>query len=125
MPRSAFSAALSLVLVLLAGCANPYSRFYTDKLGGRPIHEIAVLTAHEGDPQLYRGAGEVDALRADSDCLNVFRRRVTEAGLLDDAALDEIVEAARAEIDSAVSTAREAPPPGPDDLMTDVYASAY
>jgi len=79
----------------------------------------------EGDPQLYRGDGEVDGLRADSDCLKVFRRRVTEAGLLEDAALNEIDEAARAEIDSAVSTARAAPPPGPDDLMTDVYASAY
>ena len=79
----------------------------------------------EGDPQLYRGDGEVDGLRANSDCLKVFRTRVTEAGLLDDAALNEIEETARAEIDSAVSTARAAPPPGPDDLMTDVYASAY
>jgi len=79
----------------------------------------------EGDPQLYRGDGEVDGLRADSDCLKIYRRRVTEAGLLDDAALDEIENMARTEIDTAVAVAREAAPPGPDDLMTDVYASAY
>ena len=79
----------------------------------------------EGDPQLYRGDGEVDGLRADSDCLTVYRKRVTEAGLLDAAALDEIDNAARTEIDTAVAMARAAAPPGPDDLMTDVYASAY
>ena len=79
----------------------------------------------EGDPQLYRGDGEVDGLRANSDCLKVYRKRVTEAGLLDAAALDEIENAARTEIDTAVAVAREAPPPGPADLMTDVYASVY
>ena len=79
----------------------------------------------EGDPQLYRGDGEVDGLRANSDCLKVFRARVTEAGLLDAAALDDIETTARTEIDTAVAVARDAAPPGPDDLMTDVYASAY
>ena len=79
----------------------------------------------EGDPQLYRGDGEVDDLRANRDCLKLFRRRVTEAGLLDAAALDEIEAAAHTEIETAVAVAREGAPPGPDDLMTDVYASAY
>ena len=79
----------------------------------------------EGDPQLYRGDGEVDNLRATADCITIFRARVTEAALLEAAELDALDEAARALMDTAVAAARAAPPPGPDDLMTDVYASAY
>ena len=49
--RRVVPAASSLLLVLLTGCANPYSQFYTAGLGGRSIHEIS---AHEGHPQLYK-----------------------------------------------------------------------
>src|SRR3546814_7107621 len=33
----------------------------------------------EGDPQRYRGPGELDRLREDRDCLKAFRARVGEA----------------------------------------------
>ena len=38
---------------------------------------------HSGDAQLYRGKDEVKRLREERDCLKHFRRRVTEAGLLE------------------------------------------
>src|SRR3546814_17755880 len=44
----------------------------------------------EGDPQRYRGPGELDRLREDRDCLKAFRARVGEAKLLDIAELDAI-----------------------------------
>ncbi len=77
----------------------------------------------EGDAQTYRGEGEVERLRRDRDCLRIFRRRVTETGLLEDAALDEIDGQVRALIDAAVSEAESAPPPAAADLTTDVYVS--
>jgi TPP-dependent pyruvate/acetoin dehydrogenase alpha subunit len=77
----------------------------------------------QGDPQAYRAKGEVEALRAEHDCLAIFRARVVEAGLIEAAALDEVQAAARQLVDDAVRTARAAPPPSAADLTTDVYVS--
>jgi pyruvate dehydrogenase E1 component alpha subunit len=77
----------------------------------------------EGDAMSYRGAGEIERLREEADCLKIFRTKVTEAGLLDAAQLDEITTEADALIDTAVSEAEAAPPPAPEDLLTDVYVS--
>ena len=52
MTRS-LALAVACVLVLLAGCANPYSQFYTNQLGGRSVHEIPQLIAHDGTPQIH------------------------------------------------------------------------
>ncbi|WP_026870641.1 thiamine pyrophosphate-dependent dehydrogenase E1 component subunit alpha [Inquilinus limosus] len=77
----------------------------------------------EGDAQTYRAPGEVDAIRAQRDSLDLFRNRVTEAGLLEAAQLDAIDAEIRQEIDRAVVEAKAAPVPGPADLLTDVYVS--
>lgn len=53
MRRDAFLSASSLFFVLLSACANPYSQFYTDQLGGRSVREVPMLIPHEGDPQLF------------------------------------------------------------------------
>src|SRR5580692_7731303 len=45
---------------------------------------------HSGDAQLYRGKDEVKRLREERDCLKHFRSRVTEAALLEAAALDAV-----------------------------------
>jgi acetoin:2,6-dichlorophenolindophenol oxidoreductase subunit alpha len=78
---------------------------------------------HSGDAQLYRGKDEVRRLRAERDCLQHFRRRVGEAGLLDTTAFDGINDEVAALIDRAVATARAAAPPDEADLLTDVYVS--
>ncbi|MFN3591192.1 MAG: thiamine pyrophosphate-dependent dehydrogenase E1 component subunit alpha [Thermaurantiacus sp.] len=76
----------------------------------------------EGDPQRYRGPGELERIRAERDCLKIFRARVGEAGLLDADALDAIDAEVATLIDEAVAEARAAPVPLPEDVLEDVYA---
>src|SRR5690349_683883 len=78
---------------------------------------------HSGDAQLYRGKDEVARLRAERDCLKHFRARVTEAALLEAAALDTVDNEVAALIDRAVATAQTAPLPPESALLTDVYVS--
>ncbi len=52
-----------------------------------------------------------------------FRRRLLDEGLADEAELVAIEAAARAEVDSAISFARETPAPEPAELYTDVFDS--
>jgi len=92
--------------------------------GGPTLLECKVMRyfGHfEGDQQTYRGDGEVDALRRDRDCLNAFRRRMTEAGILEAEELTEIDEATKRLMDEAVREAKAAPDPTPADVLTDVY----
>ena len=77
----------------------------------------------EGDAMTYRGAGEVERLRAESDCIDLFSRRVREAGLLDSEQLDGVDTEVASLIDDAVAAARAAALPTPDALETDVYVS--
>ena len=44
----------------------------------------------EGDPQRYRGDGELDRLWEERNCIVNFRKKVTEASLLDAADLDKL-----------------------------------
>jgi hypothetical protein len=44
----------------------------------------------EGDAMTYRAPGEIDKMKAEKDCLKLFRQRVTEAGLLEAPQLDQI-----------------------------------
>lgn len=77
----------------------------------------------EGDPQRYRGEGELDRIRAERDCLKAFRLRVTEAKLLEDADLDTVEAEVKQLIDEAVDEARAAPVPTPEMVLEDVYIS--
>ncbi|MCZ6524161.1 MAG: thiamine pyrophosphate-dependent dehydrogenase E1 component subunit alpha [Alphaproteobacteria bacterium] len=77
----------------------------------------------EGDAMTYRTPGEVEKLRAERDCLTLFRTRVGEAGLLQADQLDAIDGEVSELIDEAVAEAAAAPPPGPEDLLSDVYIS--
>jgi pyruvate dehydrogenase E1 component alpha subunit len=94
------------------------------KGGGPTLLECKVMRyfGHfEGDQQTYRGDGEVEALRRDRDCLNAFRRRVTEAGIVEAEELTEIDTATAQLIEEAVREAKAAPDPTPADVLTDVY----
>lgn len=77
----------------------------------------------EGDPQRYRGKGEIDRLRTTRDCLKAFRQRVTEAGLLGHDDIDAVDGEVATLIDESVEEARAAPPPDPASVTTDVYIS--
>jgi pyruvate dehydrogenase E1 component alpha subunit len=78
----------------------------------------------EGEPQRYRGKGEVARLRETMDCLNNFRRRVGEAKLLTEERLDEIDREVLDLIETSVQGARGAPLPPVEALFTNVY-NAY
>ena len=71
----------------------------------------------------YRAAGEIDRLKAEKDCLKMFRQRVTEAGLLEGGAARPDRPGGQELIDQALAAAKAAPAPTEADLLTDVYAS--
>lgn len=74
-----------------------------------------------GDPQAYRSAKELEAARAE-DPLPKFRKRVTDARLLEVQDLDSIEEDVRREVEAAAQEALAAPAPDPAvDLQSDVY----
>jgi acetoin:2,6-dichlorophenolindophenol oxidoreductase subunit alpha len=77
----------------------------------------------EGDPQRYRGPGELDRIRETRDCLKRFRMSVTGAGLLSDADLDALDAEVLQQIEDAVTKAKAADRPTAEDVLTDVYIS--
>ena len=76
----------------------------------------------EGDAARYRPKDEVERVREERDCLQLFRRKALDRGLLSAAALDEIDQQVQTQIEAAVAHARAAPPPEDTDLHTDVYS---
>ncbi len=77
----------------------------------------------EGDPQRYRGKGEIARIRADRDCLTKFRDKVTGASLIEPDELDAVDSDVLDQIDAAVAAARQADRPTADDLLVDVYVN--
>jgi 2-oxoisovalerate dehydrogenase E1 component alpha subunit len=63
-------------------------------------------------------------VRGEPDCLELFERKLAEAGLLTDAAIDALRRAAREEVAAAVEQVLQEPEPGPDDVRTHTYASS-
>jgi pyruvate dehydrogenase E1 component alpha subunit len=74
-----------------------------------------------GDPQYYRGEGELEDLRQNHDCLKNFRARMAETGELSTDELDAIDAEVLALIETAVTQAKAAPRPSPDQVEHDVY----
>ena len=77
----------------------------------------------EGDAQTYRAEGEVEEIRKEKDCLDLFARRVTSAGVVEQEELDRIDEEVNTLIDEAVEEGKAAPEPEESQLLTDVYVS--
>lgn len=77
----------------------------------------------EGDPQRYRGKGEIERLREERDAIKNFRKRVEADKMLELSELDEIDKDVEALIDKVVAEARDAPRPNPDNVLTDVYVT--
>ena len=80
----------------------------------------------EGDAISYKAPGEIEKVKAEKDALMIFRNRVTEAGLLDGAAMDAVdKECKRPHRRRCVAEAKAGAMPTEADLLTDVYTSAY
>ncbi|MFM2197039.1 MAG: pyruvate dehydrogenase (acetyl-transferring) component subunit alpha [Verrucomicrobiota bacterium] len=69
----------------------------------------------------YRTPEEIEDYKKNHDPLSVFRRKLTEEGILTDAIHDEITKAANAETAEAVKFAEDSPPPSIADIANDVY----
>jgi len=92
--------------------------------GGPSLLECKMVRFYghfEGDAQTYRGAGEIEDIRANKDCLKKFIQAVTSAAVIDEAELNAIDQAVLKLIDEAVRQAKEAPLPSAADLTSDVY----
>ena len=74
-----------------------------------------------GDPQTYRGEGELDDLRANWDCLKKFREKMAETGGLSSDEMDAIDTGVLALVEEAVTSAKAAPRPIPEQVTQDVY----
>ena len=74
-----------------------------------------------GDPQYYRGEGELEDLRENHDCLKNFRARMAQTGEVSDAELDAMDGEVMSLIERAVTEARAAPRPSADQVEQDVY----
>ena len=96
------------------------------KGGGPTLLEMKINRYYghfEGDQQTYRGPDEVKRLRETKDCLMLFGRRVTGSGEISQDQPDAIDREVREQIEEAVKSAKGAPKPGAEDLLTDVYVA--
>lgn len=75
----------------------------------------------EGDPQNYRGEGELKRIREERDALKIFREAVTKKKLMAKKDLEAVDKEVTALIEEAVDAARNGPKPNPEDVLTDVY----
>ena len=94
--------------------------------GGPTLLEVKLTRFYghfEGDQQTYRTRDELKNAKANMDCLKHFRRRVTESGLLTEAQLAEVDNQTAQLIEEAVTEAKAAPVPEPQELLTDVYVT--
>ena len=82
------------------------------------------LGAHssEDDQRRYRSAEELEQL-AQNDCLDRFRKRLLEEGILDAKQVAEYEESVKEEVNQATRQALDAPDPEPEEALTNVYGS--
>ncbi len=72
----------------------------------------------------YRAKSEIEEYRRTKDPIQVFQNTLVAEGVLDDALIAQIDQAARAEADAAADFAEASPFPTPDDIQKDVYWEA-
>jgi len=81
------------------------------------------LGAHssEDDQRRYRAQEEIDTL-AQNDCLERFKKRLLEEGVMTAKQVSEEEEAVKAEVTKATKEGMDADDPKPEDALTNVYA---
>ncbi len=93
--------------------------------GGPTLIECIVdrLGAHssEDDQRRYRTQEEIEML-AQNDCLERFKKRLIEEGVLTAKQVAELEEDVKEEVTAATKTGMDAADPQPEDALTNVYA---
>jgi len=79
---------------------------------------------YEGDPQIYRKPGELEEWLA-RDPIPTFRRRLLEAGALDEAALQALEADVQRQLDEAVAFAAAAPFPKVEEGLAGVNGETH
>ena len=81
------------------------------------------LGAHssEDDQRRYRSQEEIELL-AQNDCLERFKKRLLEEGVLSAKEITEYEERVKEEVTKATREGMESPDPQPEDALTNVYA---
>lgn len=69
----------------------------------------------------YRTREEIQRMRSTQDAINGIKTYLSEWGVLDDKELKNIDKKAKAEVEQAVTEAKESKPPGLDKFWEDVY----
>jgi len=82
------------------------------------------LGAHssEDDQRRYRTQEEIETL-AESDCLERFKKRLLEEGILTAKQVAEYEEAVKEEVTRATKEGMDSADPAPEDALTNVYAT--
>lgn len=75
----------------------------------------------QGDPELYRPAGEVAALKA-KDPIDRLAKHMLESGAATRADLDAVAAKARQRVDAAIKFARDSDYPAPEEALEHVFA---
>ena len=79
---------------------------------------------YEGDPQVYRQPGELEAWKS-RDPIPTFRKRLLATSQFDEVGLAEIEDSVQAQLDEAVAFAAASPIPAVDEAMIGVYADTH
>jgi len=93
--------------------------------GGPTLIECLVdrLGAHssEDDQRRYRTQEELETL-TENDCLERFKKRLLEEGVLTAKQIAELEDSVKEEVTAATKEGMVAPDPAPEDALTNVYA---
>ena len=84
---------------------------------------IVFFGHYSGDAYTYVPDEEKARMRKEEDPIKIFKKKVLEAGLLEEVQLQEIENETDSLIERAIKEASESPPPTEKDLETDVYNS--
>jgi pyruvate dehydrogenase E1 component alpha subunit len=79
---------------------------------------------YEGDPQVYRRPGELEAWKA-RDPVPTFRVRLLAAKVIEENGLTEIEGSVQSQLDEAVAFAAASPVPLVDEALAGVYADTH
>lgn len=79
---------------------------------------------YEGDPESYRDDREKEQWQK-RDPIPMMEDRLRDEGVVDEAEIERIYEAAETEIDEAVAFARESDMPNPETASEDVYTEEW
>lgn len=94
--------------------------------GGPSLLECSVVRMYghyEGDTQTYRAEGEIELIRSQQDCIQIFIGRVLRSDVLGEDELAVIDRQAEEDVDHALAYAKASPLPPAGELLTEVYTN--